>query len=135
MIHKSFLQQSVKANLNKKHFLKNLVNGMIFFLPASQPTNVVSQFGEAQTMSIKVRNAHIWDWDLTPQWRNARYPLFSTPLFFLISPFPELLHGNKSLYSCQLEGRRRRRRLRPEGLLFPWRTSKGSASYVEGLLS
>ena len=82
MIYKSFLQQSVKANLNKKHFLKNLVNGMIFFLPANQPTNVVSQFGEAQTMSIKVRNAHIWDRDLTPQWRNARYPLFTTPFLF-----------------------------------------------------
>ena len=80
MIHNSFLQQSVKANLNKKHFLKNLVNGMIFFLPANQLTNVVSQFGEAQTMSIKVRNAHIWDRDLTPQWRNARYP-FLQPLF------------------------------------------------------
>ena len=75
MIYKSVLQQSVKANLNKKHFLKKLVNGMIF-------TNVVSQFGEAQTMSIKVRNAHIWDRDLTPQWRNARYPLFTNPFLF-----------------------------------------------------
>ena len=36
MIHKSFLQQSVKANLNKKHFLKNLLNGTISFLPANQ---------------------------------------------------------------------------------------------------
>ena len=38
MIYKSFLQQSVKANLNKKHFLKNLVNGMIF-LHISQQTH------------------------------------------------------------------------------------------------
>ena len=80
MIYKSFLQQSVKVNLNKKHFLKNLVNGMIFFLPTSQLTNVVSQFGEAQTMFFGIGNAQMWDRDLTPQWRNARYP-FLQPLF------------------------------------------------------
>ena len=86
MIYKSFLQQSVKANLNKKHFLKNLVNGMIFFLPANQLTNVVSQFGEAQTMFFEIGNAQMWDRDLTPQWRNARYPFFTTP--FSILNFP-----------------------------------------------